>query len=275
MVIIDHLASIVTLFGFPLVVFGLFDLYRERKLSMWKARKWVGIALLLLGVAAWSADVADRLGYIKLASWSGFPSGTGRIVWNLEEAASGRGYFLNMQKLTDQEPRIVGFGAHGKNNSSEPITDFDAYLRSDKTNETLPIYILAPENVANACTMAVPTLPKDTLGIPAFADFDIVSHGKPFFVKFVYADAMPLTKFLNEFVPFTIVMKYDGKEYKRHYSKWEVDRQVTLLEKISAPFTVPRVVRKQGAPIAIPPLLATPIPHADVTGKIPAEPNQK
>jgi hypothetical protein len=278
MVIIDHLASIVTLIGFPLILFGLFDLYRERRLSMWKARKWVGIALLLLGVAAWSADVADRLGYIKLANWSAF-SNTGRIVWNYEETARGHGYFLNMQHPTGQETNIVGFGAHGKNNSSEPVNDFDGYLRSDTTNETLPIYILASDvGATNACTVPVPTLPKDTLGIPAFADFDIVTHKKPFFIN-VLADGIPLPKFVNQFVPFTIVLKYDGTTYQRRFSKEEVDRQISMLEKLTAPITNPHVVRKQSAPplIAVPPLTtlvppsSTPVPpgNHDLTGKIP------
>ncbi len=62
MAALDHLASIVTLIGFPLVLFGLIDLYRERKLSMWRARKWVGIAFVVLGCAAWGADIADRFG---------------------------------------------------------------------------------------------------------------------------------------------------------------------------------------------------------------------
>ncbi len=231
----------------------------------------IGVLLLGLGIGGTVSNGDHGL-------WKVSPD-NGRIVWNLEETASGHGYFLNMQKPADQEPRIVGFGAHGKNISSEPISDFDAYLRSDTTNETLPIYIVAAASgVTNACSMAAPTLPKDTLGIPAFADFDIVSYEKPFFLNVLYPDAVPLTKFLNEFVPFTLVMKYDGRNYKRHFSKEEVDRQVALLEKLSAPITIPHVVRKQSAPTVAPPPLATPIPpssapvspaNPDVTGKIP------
>jgi hypothetical protein len=278
MTLVDHLASIVTLIGFPLVLIGFVDLYRERQLSMWKVRKWVGIVLLLAGFAAWSSDVADRLGYVDLKSLAAFPN-TGPIVWNFEETASGHGYFLNMQKPTNGEPRIVGFGAHGKNTSSEPISNFNAYLRSDSTNETIPIYIIAVESgAANVCTPAVPTLPEDTLGIPPFADFDIVSYKKPFFINVLSPDAVPLSKFLSDFVPFTIVMSYDGRSYERHFSKEEVDRQVALLEKITAPITIPHVVRKQSAPMVIPQPLFTPVPtqpappapaSPDITGKTP------
>jgi len=234
---------------------------------------------LLLGFLLLGIGIGGLINSNNYAVWNAPPS-TGRIVWNFEETASGRGYFLNMQKPSGQEPRIVGFGAHGKNNSSEPINDFDAYLRSDTTNETLPIYIVAAEaSAANVCTMALPTLPKDTLGIPAFADFDIVSYGKPFPINVLNADAMPLSKFLNEFVPFTVVMKYDGKDYERHFSKEEVDRQIALLEKLTAPITTPHVVKKSAPTIAPPPPLATPIPpsataspsNPDITGKIPTK----
>jgi hypothetical protein len=276
MVIIDHLASIVTLIGFPLILFGLVDLYRERKLTIWQARKWVGITFLLLGCAAWGADIADRFGYIRLTSL-GISSNTGPIVWNFEETAAGHGYFLNLQKPTNGEIKVVGFGAHGKNNSSEPLKDFDAHLRSDITNETMPIYMLAAEsNAINLCTLTVPTLAKDTLGIPAFADFDIVSYGKLYFINALVEDAMPLSKFLNQFVPFTVVMTYNGKNYHRQFSKVEVERQVALLEKLSAPITTPHVVRKQSAPTTTLPPFTTPRPPSSapsispgITEKIP------
>lgn len=139
MIAVDHLASIVTLIGFPLVLIGLADLYRERKLSMWKARKWVGIIFLLLGLAAWGADVADRFGILALSTW-GLPTSTGAIVWNFEDAARGRGYFLDMQKPANGgEVIVAGFGAHAKNTTPEPINDFEAFLRSDKNNKSIPI----------------------------------------------------------------------------------------------------------------------------------------
>jgi hypothetical protein len=168
---------------------------------------------------------------------------------------------------------VAGFGAHGKNYSPEPINDFDAYLRSDITNETIPIYLLAVDaSIANACTPQVPTLPKDTSGIPAFADFDIVSYRKPFMMNVIGDDAVTLTNFLNTFVPFTIVLKYNGKSYQRQFSRAEIDRQVAMLEKVAAPITIPHVIRKPSAPSVPLPPLVTRRPSAsdsDVTGKIP------
>jgi hypothetical protein len=211
------------------------------------------------------------------------PLNTGRIVWNFEQTASGRGYFLNLQKFPNEGIRVIGFGAHGKNNSAEPINDFSGYVRSDITNETIPLYLVAAvSDTSNACMPAANALPKDTLGIPGFADFDVVSFEKPFFVNVVNEGPF-LTKFLSAFVPFTVVLQYDGKVYQRQFSRDEVDKQVALLEKAAGPITNPHVVRKPSAP---PPVLqpltklvppqASPVPPGalkppaedDVTGKI-------
>jgi hypothetical protein len=62
--LVDHIASIATLVGFPLVMVGLLDLYRERALNMHNWRKWVGILLLTAGAAAYAIDVSDRFGWI-------------------------------------------------------------------------------------------------------------------------------------------------------------------------------------------------------------------
>ncbi len=75
--LVDHIASIATLVGFPLVIVGLLDLYRERALKMHNWRKWVGMVLLLAGACAYAIDASDRLGWIggtklsapQLAKW--------------------------------------------------------------------------------------------------------------------------------------------------------------------------------------------------------------
>jgi hypothetical protein len=224
--------------------------------------------ILMLGIGLGRVD--------KYEFWKSW-SDTGPIVWNFEDTARGKGYFLDMQKRPGEEIVIAGFGARGKNTTADPITDFDGYLRSDKTNQTLPIYIMAANAaIANACTITIPSLPKDTLGIPALADFAISTSKKPLFVNTSY-EGLSLSQFLNEFVPFTIVMEYDGKKHQRHFTREEVDRQVAILEKVAAPSTNPYVIRKSTAPevnTALPslsPLIppnATPVPP-DITGKVP------
>jgi hypothetical protein len=174
----------------------------------------LALGMLLLGIGIGAVDKTGRHVF-----WTQSPD-TGRIVWNFEETAKGIGYFLNLQKLSNEpEVRVVSFGAHGKNNSAEPLTDFTGYIRSDVTNATIPLYINAAEaDAVNACTPVVPTSPKDTLGIPGFANFDVASSEKPFFIN-IANDGKPLSEFLRTFVPFTVVVQYDGKIYQRHFSR--------------------------------------------------------
>lgn len=227
---------------------------REKLINYWNnhvKRQVALIALFILGIAA-----GGLYGIPNFAFWRGSPN-TGPIIWNFDETASGHGYFLDMQKAEGREANIVGFGAIGKNITSDPIDDFQGYLRSDLTNETLPIYFMAADaGATHACTISVPTPPEDTLGIPAFSLFAIATHKKPLYVNVPYQDAIAATKFKNEFAPFTVVLKYDGKEYKRRFSREEVDQQLTLFEKASGPPTNPYVVRKNSAPpiTSLPPL---------------------
>jgi hypothetical protein len=210
------------------------------------------------------------------------PVALGNIVWNFEQTARGDGYFLNLQKvLPNGEIHVTGFGAHGKSNVNSPISNFKGYLRSDLTNVQIPILIAAqdPDDAAKALVCVgqpwVPTSPDETFGIPPFADFDIVTFEKPFVQPGI--DGITLTKFMNDFVPFTIVIEYEGTKYQRQFSKAEVELQVALFQRSLTPQTNPRVMRKVNAkpapltPLTTllpanlpknPPGLASPIPPA-------------
>jgi hypothetical protein len=203
----------------------------------------------------------------------------GRIVWDFDQNASGRGFFLNITKTGNQETRVLGFQAHGKNNSSDPISEFSGFIRSHLTNLQRPIYVVAQdldESKTAACSLAIPTLPDDTLGIPPFADFNITTFEKTF--TSFGTDGVPISKFLDEYGPFTVVLNYDGAKYERSFSREEVLLQVSILEKTAILQTVPHVVRKPTAPkVALPSfrLQATPIPPkqtVDVpTGSLPSK----
>jgi hypothetical protein len=149
------------------------------------ARVWIGIAVALLVALTWEGFVSDRLAVLLTRYAMNNSSDTGRIIWNFDQTARGGGYFLTMQKVGDQEIRVIGFGAHGKNNSSDPISKFNGYMRSDRTNAQIPIYVLAQdadETKVLACFQHpwIPTLPEETFGVPAFADFEIGTYEKPF-----------------------------------------------------------------------------------------------
>jgi hypothetical protein len=229
--------------------------------NFWRRQKlllvYVGLGalgLLLIGVAIgglWGSR-------ITIASPSG--SYTGRIAWNFEQAAKGEAYFLNMGKLNQGEIRVVGFGAHGKNTSKDPITEFKGFVRSDITNAVLPIYLYAqnpdlPDHPDPFQSAYIPTLPEETFGIPGLADFDIVTHNMPVIQTGV--DGMPLSKFLRDFASFTVVLEYDGTKVERRFTTEEIKRQVTILEKSIDPTksVIPRVTRKRTATPPPPPAL--------------------
>lgn len=184
-------------------------------------------------------------------------SDTGPIDWNMELTAHTGGYFLGMYKqLPNQEIRILGFQAHGKNNSNDPISKFSGYIRSDLTNATLPIYIMAQdedETKFPVCVPRVPTRPDETLGIPPFADFDVGTYEKSYFEP--GKDGIAIEKFLNEFVPFTVVLEYGGTKVTRKFSAVEVQAQIDAFEKSASMQNTPRILRKANAtPVPMAPL---------------------
>jgi hypothetical protein len=227
------------------------------------------LVVLALGIAI--GLITSRIG----AFWQSDPD-TGPIVWNFAQSASGRAYFLDWQKPDNQEINVVGFGATGKNMSAEPINDFQGYVRSDVTNKAEPLYILAANApVAHVCSLVVPTLPENTEGIPAFSAVNVVTRKKPFYMNVTYADTTPISKFENEFAPFTVVLKYGGKEYKRQFSREEVERQKALIEKLSGPPTDPYVARKDNAPSIedFPPLSPIIKPQSQQPWHLPVDPD--
>jgi hypothetical protein len=105
----------------------------------------------------------------------------------------------------------------------------------------------------------IPTLPQETFGIPAFADFEVTSFEKPIMLAGV--DGVTLAKFMNDFVPFVVVLEYDATKYERRFSKEEVQKQVTIFEKSYNPQSVPRIMRKTNAKLPPAPPLVTILPR--------------
>ncbi len=193
-------------------------------------------------------------------SFNGREPDSGPIVWNFEQTTRGAGFFLTMQKITgEQEIRVVAFGAKGKNKTDKPISKFSGYLRSEQTNVAIPIYLLAQERDQSAQSNVIacfphpwiPTVGSETFGIPPFAEFEISSWEKPFIET--GKDGVPLSKFIRDFVPFTVVLEYGGTKYERRFTLAEVELQAAMLDHISDPTSAPHVVRRPTAK-APPPL---------------------
>ena len=149
-------------------------------------------------------------------------------------------------------------------------------MRSDLTNAQIPIYLQAQEpdvSKIQACFPHpwIPTAPEETYGIPAFAEFDVGTYEKPFAEISLTEgakDGVLATDFVAAFVPFTVVIEYDGGKIQRQFSRDEIERQFTIFEKTFEktlnPLSNPHVVRKPTArAVTLPPLhplipLATP-----------------
>jgi hypothetical protein len=74
----------------------------------------------------------------------------------------------------------------------------------------------------------MPTPPEDTYGIPGFAEFDVATYNK---VAGSDTTGIEASSFLRNFGPFTMILNYDGVTHRRHFSKEQIETQVTLLEK--------------------------------------------
>jgi hypothetical protein len=233
------------------------------------------IALGFGGALALGVAIGGLLGRAGSQPASAVQS-AGRIVWSFDQPAES--YCSAMTTLNDQEVRIIGFQAHGKNTSTDPISEFSGLMRSDRTNEQRPIYLMARDKSSDPSAPsffpqpAIPTIPEETFGIPGLADFDISTHEKPYIEN--GKDGVPSSQFLRDFGAFTVVLKYDGATYERHFSIEQIHAQLALFERLSRPQDAgaPRVTRKSTAKPAqpFPPLPAPELPLKPPANQSPA-----
>jgi hypothetical protein len=143
----EHLARGIAalMMGLPLGLLGASFHWWKEKISTSKsewiqhqANRWWLAAFFLAFIYLAGPNI-----YLRSTTPVEITRQTGRIIWNFEQTARGGGAFLSLQKVGDQEIRVIGFGAHGKNNSSDPVSQLSGYMRSDRTNEQVPIYVLA------------------------------------------------------------------------------------------------------------------------------------
>jgi hypothetical protein len=215
---------------------------------------------LILGMVAvvLALGLGLVLGLLWNASRQGMASSsTGRIAWNFEQMDNGQANFLNLLRLNQDEIRVAGVGAHGKNTSKDPVTELRGYVRSDLTNAQLPIFIMAeePNNAAAPHQLLrppqIPTRPEETFGIPGLADFDVVTYEQAVLTQGV--DGLPLSRFLREFGSFTLVLEYDNIKVEKHFSREMVQKQIDAFEKSINPqrTTAPRVTRRPTAAVPV------------------------
>jgi hypothetical protein len=240
------------------------------------AVKWVQIAaflgrdkvtLALIGVGLLCAlGLGVVVGVLLMRSGDGRSqtASTGRITWNFDQIEEGKANFLNLIRLNQDEIRVVGVGVHGKNISNDPVSEFRGYVRSDLTNARLPFFIMAEEPSAASATpnpfhpAQIPTRPEETFGIPALADFDVVTYEEAIITHGV--SGIPVSQFIREFGNFTIILEYDGIRVEHKFTTAQINAAVKKLEETANPqrTTAPRVTRRPNA--SAPVQLALPVP---------------
>jgi len=232
----------------------------RRKVTMF----YIGLALICAVGLGFS--VGKLMGRTETApppvNSGAISSDTGRIAWNIDESARGLTYFLGFNRQNQEEVRVSGFVAHGKNTSDDPITNFKGYVRSDITNEEWPIFLIAHNpNAQSVFDDNIPTDPVDTYGIPAKAEFDITTFNKTIFEG--GKDGIPFSKFLRDFASFKVVLEYDGITVKRQFTTKDIQAQLDLFERQTEPnkSNSPRVTRRPTAPAPVEPTFPFPPPQ--------------
>lgn len=186
---------------------------------------------------------------------------TGRIIWNFEQQLNGTANFLTMGRLAQGtspdhmnkgEIKVVGYGVHGRNTSSDPVSELSGYVRSDLTNARLPIFLMAQDSNAPAVRnpfqpAEIPTKPEETYGIPGLAEFDVVTFEQATIMTGI--DGVPVDQFLRDFGAFTVVLEYDGIKVEQKFTSERVKEEIAKFEKNANAerTTAPRVTRRPNA----------------------------
>ncbi|MGP0060457.1 MAG: hypothetical protein ACLPID_14325 [Beijerinckiaceae bacterium] len=244
--------------------------YLQRRKRMLPYLAIGAIGLLLVGIAVgalWNDGISS--GNLGRAN-------TGRLIWNFDDPAKlNTDFFLimasmtsNMAGATSNDIRVGGVQAIGKNTSGDPVSQFKGFVRVDRTNKTEIFYLIAGEadssKMRTPFDLNIPTLPEETYGIPGLANFKIQTFEKIAFEP--GKDGVPVAQFLKDFVPFTLVLEYDGLKIERHFSKQMIEDELVRFERFSNPANsalIPRIVRKPNAsppkvPHDFPPLFQQP-----------------
>ena len=201
------------------------------------ARWWAAALMLLFIYVIFSPLLMNlaSIGDIGVHIYPTWPSKTNRIVWNFEDQEHPP-FFLGFEKTNTMDaPVLIGFQAHGKNNSDKPIVNISGVVRSLITNKEFPIKIMADGQI---------TATKDTNGIPPFAEFDIYTQDGP--VNMLNGVIVSKTEKMSDFSEFEFEFDYDGNKFVRKFTKDEIDKQRQMFSNILDPdkSSVPRVTRK-------------------------------
>jgi hypothetical protein len=135
------------------------------------------------------------------------------IAWNFND------HFLGMAMQKEGESKvwkISNFHIDGKNISADPITKINGYLRNDITGEKYRLKLNKKGSPVDFSEMlALP--PTEKIAIHAF--FGDLGNIQDYSVY----KGIELTTFLEKFIPFTLFVFINEKEYKYSFSKEQIE----------------------------------------------------
>ena len=124
--------------------------------------------------------------------------------------------FVGMSMGSDGQILVHLFQAQGQNNTLDPIVKLRSFIRSDRTNQEIPVLY----NPGNANLLRGDELNP----IPVGALVSSIAY----FSK--DREPIPLKQFLADWVPFTFFVEYDGKSYRRTFTLEEIEPRIQRYE---------------------------------------------
>lgn len=201
------------------------------------ARWWAASILILFMYVVFSPLLMNlaNLGDLEVRIYPQGNIQSNRIAWNFEDLQHPT-FFFAFEKTNVSDTVLLGFQAHGKNNSDKPINTIAGFIKSKVTNKEFTIKFIL---------QGVPIDPIDTNGIPPFAEFDVCTQTDA--VKIVNGVVQNKAQSLAEFSQFTFEFDYEGNKFVRTFTKQETQKQIEMFEEISTPdkSSIPRVTRKE------------------------------
>lgn len=139
------------------------------------------------------------------------------ISWNFEG-------FLGMT-CSSEKIEIFTFQAHGKNRKSFAIESISGFIKSNITNEVVPLYINLQGNLIESTKLQ---------SIVSGADFFIIAPFGPVIHGYVSKGISP-ELFLSTFSDFTFHVVVDGKEFRKRIRTKKSERIITEFRKQISP----------------------------------------
>jgi len=187
------------------IVSKILDAIFERTHPHLKRIRRIKMPMLWVYVAA--GAIAGALVYSAVAYWQ---SRGQEIAWTFEDPATiNAPYVLGLASSGGQEAYVITIQMRGRNISGAPIMQFDGFIRSDRTNREIPMFLNYQGTLLESDRVN---------GIPAGGAFDLDSQhlesNNP-----QRTEGLGITQFLIDFPSFTFVFRYDGKTYQHQFTE--------------------------------------------------------